>query len=72
VQDGETGLLVPPADPGALAGAMNLLLADRSLAAEMGRRGRARAEAEFGWAAIAAQTAALYADLADEGFPGRP
>ena len=72
VADGETGLLVPPADPGALAEAMNLLVADQGLAAEMGLRGRARAEAEFGWAAIAAQTAALYAELADEDFPGRP
>jgi alpha-maltose-1-phosphate synthase len=71
VADGKTGLLVPPADPGALADAMNVLVADQGLAAEMGRRGRARAEAEFGWAAIAAQTAALYAELADEGFPGR-
>jgi alpha-maltose-1-phosphate synthase len=71
VADGETGLLVPPADPGALADAMNVLVADQSLAAGMGRRGRARAEAEFGWAAIAAQTAALYAELGAEGFPGR-
>jgi starch synthase len=72
VADGETGLLVPPGDPPALADAMNVLVADQRLAAEMGRRGRARAEAEFGWAGIAAQTAALYAELAGEGFPGRP
>jgi alpha-maltose-1-phosphate synthase len=71
VADGETGLLVPPGDPPALADAMNVLVADQRLAAEMGRRGRARAEAEFGWAGIAAQTAALYAELAGEGFPGR-
>jgi hypothetical protein len=30
----------------------------------MGGLGRERAIAEFGWAAIAAQTAALYAELA--------
>jgi alpha-maltose-1-phosphate synthase len=64
VADGKTGLLVAPGDPAALAGAINLLLADRALAEEMGRLGRARAEAEFGWAGIAAQTAALYAELA--------
>jgi starch synthase len=29
----------------------------------MGQAGRKRAVAEFGWAAIAAQTAALYAEL---------
>jgi starch synthase len=70
VADGETGLLVPPGDPAALADAMNVLVADKRLAAMMGRCGRARAEAEFGWAGIAAQTAALYAELADGGFPG--
>ncbi len=64
VADGQTGLLVPPGDPAALAKASNALLADPALATEMGRRGRARAEAEFGWPAIAAQTAALYAELA--------
>jgi alpha-maltose-1-phosphate synthase len=64
VADGETGLLVPPGDPASLADALNVLVADPGLAAEMGRCGRARAGREFGWAAIAAQTAALYAELA--------
>ncbi len=64
VADGETGLLVPPGDPGALADAVNALVADERRAAEMGRLGRARAVTEFGWASIAAQTAALYAELA--------
>ena len=64
VADGETGLLVPPGDPAALAHAVNELVTDEHRAAEMGRRGRARAEAEFGWASIAAQTAGLYAELA--------
>jgi alpha-maltose-1-phosphate synthase len=67
VADGKTGLLVPQGDPAALAEAINALLADPALAAEMGRRGRARAEAEFGWPGIAAQTAALYAELAASG-----
>jgi alpha-maltose-1-phosphate synthase len=70
VADGETGLLVAPGDPAALAEAMNALVADPRLAAEMGRRGRVRAETEFGWAGIAAQTAELYAELADRGFQG--
>jgi starch synthase len=63
VVDGETGLLVPPGDPEALAEALNILVRDPDLAAEMGRRGRARAAAEFDWAAIAVQTAELYRDL---------
>jgi starch synthase len=64
VADGETGLLVPPDDPDALAGGLNTLVRDPDLAAAMGQRGRARAAAEFDWAAIAAQTAALYRELA--------
>jgi starch synthase len=64
VQDGRTGLLVPPDDDAALARAINALLADPGRAAEFGARGRARAVAEFGWDAIATQTAELYASLA--------
>ena len=70
VADGKTGLLVPPGDPAALAASINVLLADQQLAAEMGRLGRARAETEFGWASIAAQTAALYTELAGVSLPG--
>jgi alpha-maltose-1-phosphate synthase len=63
VVDGETGLLVPPSDPEALADALNILVRDADLAAAMGKAGRERAAAEFGWATIAAQTAALYQEL---------
>jgi starch synthase len=63
VDDGETGLLVPPSDPVALAAALNELLADPGRAAQLGRAGRKRAVAEFGWPAIAAQTVALYQEL---------
>ena len=63
VADGETGLLVPPDDPASLADAINLLLRDPGRAAALGRAGRKRAVAEFSWAAVAAQTAALYAEL---------
>ena len=63
VADGETGLLVPPEEPAPLAAALNELLTDPGRAHTMGQAGRKRAVAEFGWAAIAAQTAALYAEL---------
>jgi alpha-maltose-1-phosphate synthase len=63
VADGETGLLVPPDDPGQLAEALNTVLRDPDRAQAMGQAGRKRAVAEFGWQAIAAQTAALYAKL---------
>jgi alpha-maltose-1-phosphate synthase len=69
VADGETGLLVSPGDPAALAGTINVLLADEHRAAQMGRLGRARAETEFGWASIAAQTVALYTELTSGRLP---
>ena len=39
VADGETGLLVPPDDPAALAAALNTLVRDQDLAAAMGASG---------------------------------
>jgi alpha-maltose-1-phosphate synthase len=64
VAEGETGLLVPPGDPEELAAALNALLWEPDRARAMGMAGRERAVAEFGWAAIAAQTVALYSELA--------
>jgi starch synthase len=64
VSDGETGLLVPPDDPEALAVALNALVDDPDRAAAMGRAGRERAVAEFGWQAVAVQTVALYKEVA--------
>jgi len=40
IWDGETGLLVPPGDHVALAGALRRLLADQSLGPRLGERGR--------------------------------
>jgi alpha-maltose-1-phosphate synthase len=65
VADGETGLLVPPDEAGALAEAINTLVRNPGRAAAMGRLGRDRAINEFGWSAVAAQTAALYAELTE-------
>jgi glycosyltransferase involved in cell wall biosynthesis len=42
VQDGVTGLLVPPRDPAALAGEIERLIADPELARRLGRDGRRR------------------------------
>lgn len=47
VEDRVTGLLVPPADAGALAGALETLLGEPQLRAGMGRAARARAERLF-------------------------
>ena len=47
VVDGETGLLVPPGDPDALADALGKLITDPELRQRLGAAGRARAEACF-------------------------
>ena len=47
VVPGETGLLVPPNDPKALADAVSDLLGKPDLAREMGAKGRARVEQHF-------------------------
>ena len=60
VQHGETGLLVPPGDPAALATAVAELLADPRTRREMGRRGRDRCLRQFDIHVTVAQVEALY------------
>jgi glycosyltransferase involved in cell wall biosynthesis len=64
VVHGETGLLVPPEDPAALARAVRGLLEDPTRRQQMGRAGRARAVERFTAASMAAQYEAVYAELA--------
>ena len=47
VQDGETGILVPPGDAGALARAVSALLQDSGRRKQLGEAGRARITAHF-------------------------
>jgi len=69
--DGETGLLVPPDDPGALAVAIGGLLDDPGLRAGRGAAGRRRVVSRFTWQVTAAGTAACYqAMLEDRPLPG--
>ena len=69
VADGVTGSLVQydEADPRgfetALAATLTAVLSDPARAAQLGRAGRERAVAEFGWDAIAVQTLELYASV---------
>jgi glycosyltransferase involved in cell wall biosynthesis len=60
VEDGVTGLLVPAADPPALARAMVKLLADPDEALRMGAMGRAAAEARYSWEPIAGRIIGVY------------
>lgn len=66
VEDGVTGLLVPPRQPRELAAALNRVLGEGSRAAEMGRAGRARVEEHFSWLSVAARTERLYGDAIAE------
>lgn len=63
VVDGETGLLVPPRDPEALAAACRKLLQDPETARMMGARGRQRIVERFSSARMVEQTLGLYAEL---------
>ncbi len=47
VVDGETGKLVPPGDPAALAKEILALVADPARAAELGRKGQERVRTHF-------------------------
>jgi glycosyltransferase involved in cell wall biosynthesis len=63
IQDGETGLLVPPNDPAALAEAVLRLLCDPRFAAELGNHGRAHVAAEFSFSRLIEKTHQLYTEL---------
>ena len=64
VADGETGILVPPADAGALADAVAGLLADPARARAMGEAGAARVAERFGLERMVAEYVALVEELA--------
>lgn len=60
-REGETGLLVPPNDPGALAAGITRLLDDPELRARLGEAGRRRVLDRFTWQVTARGTAECYA-----------
>jgi len=61
VEDGETGLLVPPRDPAALASCLAALAADPGLQRRMGARGRERHAQRYTLAAFEQNLAAALA-----------
>jgi glycosyltransferase involved in cell wall biosynthesis len=66
VQDDQSGYLVPPHDPEALALALARVLADPEAAEAMGRRGRALVTEHYSWARIATLTRQVYEQAIDE------
>ena len=64
VRDGETGLLVPPGNPSALAVAVRLLADDPELAGRMGMAGRRRVKEHFSVKRMLAELQDLYDELA--------
>jgi len=60
VEDGETGLLVPPRDPVRLAAALERLLVDPELRRRLGSNGRDRVREQFGLEAFRQAHVAVY------------
>jgi 2-deoxystreptamine N-acetyl-D-glucosaminyltransferase/2-deoxystreptamine glucosyltransferase len=69
LRDGESGLLVPPESPGALAGALVRALGDSDLRERLADGGR-RVAARHSWPSIAEQTESAFASLASTGPRG--
>ena len=61
VADGETGVLVPPEDPAALAAALDRLLGDAELRRTLGARGRDRVRERFDLSTLREAHLTLYA-----------
>ncbi len=69
VVDGETGLLVPPEDPDALAEAVGCLLADPARAAAMGRAGYERLVSDFSVEKMVRATLDVYGEVVNQPAP---
>ncbi|HYX49234.1 MAG TPA: glycosyltransferase, partial [Ktedonobacteraceae bacterium] len=66
IKDGETGFIVPPRNPEALATQLEQLLNQPELMKQMGMAARKRVEHEFTWTITAMRTGALYEALLAE------
>lgn len=60
MRDGETGLLVPPENPEALAASIEELIGDGERLQQMGARAREIAERDYAWEKIAVKTLEFY------------
>jgi glycosyltransferase involved in cell wall biosynthesis len=68
IEDGISGVLIPPGDPDRLAATIDRILGDRSLAAALGRAAAERAQA-FSEQGMAQRFAALLRNLISEEDP---
>jgi glycosyltransferase involved in cell wall biosynthesis len=66
VEDGVTGLLVPPGDPGSLRQALERLLGDRDVRLRLGAAARERASHQLRWAASTAALLAAFDSAASD------
>lgn len=71
LRDGDDGLLVPPDDPHALAGAIARLLRDRALARRLAASARGRAAARYSRAAMVRRFEDFYTGLVFDSPRGR-
>ena len=72
VEDGVTGLLVPPGDVGALRAALELLLGDAELRARLGAAAREKVRRDLSFAAVTAALLAVYEEALFPTFSLRP
>ena len=72
MSDGDTGLLVPPGEPAALARAIRSLLDDPAAASHLAEMARAEATQHFSASAMVANLDALYAELIGQKRAARP
>src|SRR3954451_19276447 len=64
VDDGETGLLVPPDDEGAMADALVRIVSDEAERRRMGEVAYERSRARYSWPALAERVARVYDEVA--------
>ncbi len=71
IEPDKSGLLVPPRDADALAGAIQRLISNKDLRRQMGRAGRALAEQRFGIEKVTAKHLSIYEALMADSRPAK-
>lgn len=69
IKDGETGLLIPPKNPEALANAIIKILQDKTLSSRLSKNGKEEAK-KYSWEKIAKDTEKLYKRVINGEFYG--